>query len=216
MRNEDLIRYYDQRAQEYDTVYLKPEWQLGLGHIEMFLKMSFFNCEVFEVACGTGFWTEKISLTSKSVHAADANESVIQIARKRCAKRNNVKFEVSDFFSMDSFDLVDGVFGGFIWSHIDLVSLDSFLSKVHNMIKPGGKVIFLDTNYLKGHNRPITETDAAGNTYQKRDLLDGSTHLVLKNFPSAEDITLRLSNISTDLIVQDLKYFWMASYKVKP
>ena len=42
----------------------------------------------------------------------------------------------------------------------------------------------LDNKYVKGSSTPISRTDAHGNTYQTRPLKDGSTHEVLKNFPS--------------------------------
>ncbi len=42
----------------------------------------------------------------------------------------------------------------------------------------------LDNKYVTGSSTPISRTDAHGNTYQNRPLKDGSTHEVLKNFPS--------------------------------
>jgi hypothetical protein len=46
----------------------------------------------------------------------------------------------------------------------------------------------LDNRYVEGSSTPVTERDAEGNGYQSRKLADGSTHLVLKNFPTEAEL----------------------------
>ena len=46
----------------------------------------------------------------------------------------------------------------------------------------------LDNRYVEGSSTPVTERDADGNGYQLRKLADGSTHRVLKNFPTEAEL----------------------------
>ncbi|MES2780773.1 MAG: hypothetical protein V4651_12845 [Bacteroidota bacterium] len=56
--NTDLVSYYHQRAKEYEKLYAKPERQEDLKEIATVLQGIFINKNVFEISCGTGYWTE--------------------------------------------------------------------------------------------------------------------------------------------------------------
>lgn len=79
----NLTEYYAKRAAEYEAIYAKPERQADLEAVATFLKEIFNGKDVLEIACGTGFWTEKIARTARSVWATDINESVLEIARNK-------------------------------------------------------------------------------------------------------------------------------------
>ena len=51
-------------------------------------------------------------------------------------------------------------------------------------LRPGARVLLIDNSTVQCAEFPIVETDDHGNTYQQRPLRDGTTHRVLKNFPS--------------------------------
>ena len=155
--NEDIIKYYELRASEYEEVYAKPERQADQSLIE--------------IACGTGYWTERIAKTACAITATDINASVIEIAKKKDYHACIVEFMLLDIFEpiINSDQLAqDNLFGGFIWSHIKLSSLPLFLTQIHKLVKPGGKVVMVDNRYVPESNRPITHTDQEGNTYQTR------------------------------------------------
>jgi demethylmenaquinone methyltransferase/2-methoxy-6-polyprenyl-1,4-benzoquinol methylase len=107
----------------------------------------------------------------------------------------------------------DAVFCGFIWSHVLLQELDKFLFKAKSFLKPGGMIVFIDGNPVKGTShdlKHLTKTDDHGNTFQTRTLEDGSIHLVLKNFPSEDFLRQRLSKVAADISVTKLEYYWIA------
>jgi demethylmenaquinone methyltransferase/2-methoxy-6-polyprenyl-1,4-benzoquinol methylase len=54
-------------------------------------------------------------------------------------------------------------------------------------------------------------TDAAGNTYQRRALGDGTTWEVLKNFPTVEQIRTSLDPVSTTVTIDEVDHYWFAS-----
>jgi hypothetical protein len=64
---------------------------------------------------------------------------------------------------------------------------------------------------------PIARTDSGGNTYQLRTLADGSTHEVLKNFPTREELHAQLRDAGgIKIVIDELRYYWTASYVVGP
>ncbi|MCX6257148.1 MAG: methyltransferase domain-containing protein [Bacteroidia bacterium] len=212
--NTDLITYYKERANEYENIYLKPERQDDLKSATLILQNIFTNRSIFEIACGTGFWTEKIAQTSTSVFATDINKELIEIAQQKKYGKASVSFGIEDIYQLPVKTIYESLFGGFIWSHIKLQDIDKFLESVNNSIIPGGLIVFMDNNFVEGSNHPITGTDDAGNTFQKRKLEDGTTHLVIKNFPTEIFIKTKLNEIVSDLKFINLKFYWILTYKI--
>ena len=116
--NKDLIAYYHERASEYDKIYARPERQEALQEVNSFLEKLFDGKEVLEVACGTGYWTEKLSTKAKRVLATDINEAVLDIAKCRDYFNRNVEIKNMDIFRISEPRKYESLFGGFIWSHI--------------------------------------------------------------------------------------------------
>ena len=195
--NHDLTTYYNDRATEYDKVYKIPEEHEDLlMSTELFQKI-FTNKSVLEIACGTGYWTEQISKTANSIFATDINKAVIDIAKAR-QFNNNVTFQVVDMNSLSTNKKFDGLFGGFIWSHILLQDIDIFLLKLKDLINENGEIVFIDSKQVAGTNhdkKRITRIDQYGNTFQTRALENGTTYEVLKNFPTKQLLTDKLSKI---------------------
>ena len=212
--NQDLVSYYRDRAKEYEKVYLKPERQNDLQKATTIVQSLFCQKTVFEIACGTGYWTEKIAETAASIYATDINKSVIEIAESKLYK-NNVIFELADIYNFISYNKYERVFGGFIWSHILLQDLDKFIDKVKDLVASDGTIVFMDNNYVEGSNLVITKTDDQGNTYQTRKLGNDTSHLVLKNFPTKEFIFSKLKDTATDINYIDLTYFWIVSFRFR-
>ena len=212
--NQDLVSYYSDRAKEYEKVYLNPAEQGDLQKAERIFQDLFANKTVLEIACGTGYWTERIAETATSIFATDINESVIEIAKAR--QKENITFAVADMFDFTPDEKFNGVFGGFIWSHILHQDLDKFLEKVKSFLKPNGVIVFIDGNPVAGTNhdlKNITKTDEYGNTFQSRKLENGTSHLVLKNFPTEDFLFQKLSQIAVNVEFIKLEYYWIVSCK---
>jgi 2-polyprenyl-3-methyl-5-hydroxy-6-metoxy-1,4-benzoquinol methylase len=213
--NSDLVSYYKSRAAEYDKVYLKPERQNDLLLIEQVLQDTFRGKEVFEIACGTGYWTERIAKTANAILATDINDAVVEIAKSRSYTPASVGFRIADLFHLTETDAHESLFGGFIWSHIKLQDLDSFIEICNGLIEKNGTIVFLDNKYIEDSSLPIAEVDSFGNTYQARTLEDGTAHKVLKNFPTKEFIREILAGKASDVGFTDLEYYWLLTYRTK-
>jgi ubiquinone/menaquinone biosynthesis C-methylase UbiE len=142
----------------------------------------------------------------------DINDEVLAIAREKALDR--VRFERADAYALPAFSRsLDGGFLAFWWSHIPKVRLRSFLAGLHRAFAPGATIMFIDNVYVEGSSTPISRTDVEGNTYQIRKLDDGSTHEVLKNFPSEAELR---GPLRTDVKVEWLRYYWILTYRLTP
>ena len=185
--NTSLVAYYKERAAEYEKIYSKPERQPDLQQASHILQQAFIGKTVFEIACGTGYWTERIAKTATSILATDINAAVLEIAKSKVYAPATVTFELADIFQLPTYLPFESLFGGFIWSHIPLQQMNDFLDRVDSLVVPGGTVVFMDNNCVAGSSLPITHRDQYGNTYQTRQLQNGKTYEVLKNFPDPNE-----------------------------
>lgn len=214
--NTNLVAYYNQRAAEYEKIYTKPERQSDLQEAAQILQQLFHNKAIFEIACGTGYWTERLAKTAASILATDVNTAVLDIAKAKVYAPAAVQFETADLFQLPILpQKYESLFGGFIWSHIPVQQLSSFLKGLCQQVVPGGTIVFMDNRYVAGSNLPITHSDADGNTYQTRHLENGTTYEVLKNFPEEDFIVCLLQENAMEVQVIRLQYYWIAVCKNK-
>jgi 2-polyprenyl-3-methyl-5-hydroxy-6-metoxy-1,4-benzoquinol methylase len=212
--NKDLVTYYSERAQEYERVYQKPERQAELEQLSTRLQEIFAGKHVIEIACGTGYWTERIAKTANFVLATDINEAVLDIARAKTYPPDVVAFRQADIFNLTELATTyESLFGGFIWSHIGLQDLQQFITILNSHVVPGGTVVLTDNNYVEGSSSPITQQDEHGNTYQTRTLDNGSTHLVLKNFPTEAFLRELLQGQASAIEFISMQHYWLLRYK---
>ena len=206
--------YYAARASEYDSVYRKPERQADLRQIEAWLPDVLADRSVLEVACGTGYWTQFYAPRSKRVVAVDCAPETIAIARPRVPP-DTVAFVVGDAYDLAAMPgPLDAGFAGFWWSHVPRERIAAFLCAFHAALEPGATVVLLDNRFVAGSSSPISETDAAGNTYQTRTLSDGSTHRVLKNFPAEPELLSALAPFSRAVRYRQWRYYWAVEYEL--
>jgi len=89
------------------------------------------------------------------------------------------------------------------------------LSGLHAALQPGAKIVFFDNRFVLGSSTPISERDVEGNTYQFRQLEDGSTHRVLKNFPSRDELLASVMPHAEACEYREWDYFWALEYTLR-
>ena len=217
-KSDPLRAYYAARAAEYDRVYLKPERQADLRQIEAWLPARLVGRRVLEVACGTGYWTRFIAPAAAEMLALDAAPETLDIARQRVPPER-VSFSVGDAYALlDSIEpgsRFDAAFAGFWWSHAPRERLREFLQGLHACLEPGARVVFLDNRFVPGSSTPVSEEDAQGDTWQQRRLEDGSTHRVLKNFPTEAALREAVAGLATDVHVTTWAHYWALDYAIQ-
>ncbi len=210
-----LREYYARRAQEYERIYAKPERQAELRAIESWMPGPFAGRHVLEIACGTAWWTAHGARDAQSWLATDLNPQTLAIARAK-SMPTGVSFAELDAFTFAGLagQRFDAAFAGCWWSHVPLERLGGWLAQLHAQLAPGARVVFLDNTYVHGSSTAISRRDAAGNSYQRRTLDDGSVHEVLKNFPTREQAVSLLAASAHDIEWIDHRHYWLLSYRV--
>jgi demethylmenaquinone methyltransferase/2-methoxy-6-polyprenyl-1,4-benzoquinol methylase len=210
--HETLLGYYSARACEYDKVYLKPERQDDLRGIAQWLPTVFAGAAVMEIACGTGYWTQFLARTASHVLALDAAPETLAVAKAR-VPGGKVSFRVGDAYALPQTDRqFGGGFAGFWISHVPKSRVREFVVGLHAALQPGATVVFLDNLFVEGSSSPIRDQDEEGNTYQTRSLRDGTTHRVLKNFPSEDEMRRLLDGLCARFQYKCWRHYWAVEY----
>ena len=209
--------YYAQRAAYYERVYFKPERQQDLREMEGWLSDQFQGRDVFEVACGTGWWTPYGARDCRSWLATDLSPETLAVARAKRLPAGKVRFATVDAYALDGVTAqgpFDAAFTGCWWSHVPLQRLDGWLEQLHALLAPGSRVVMLDNRFVREQSTTLTRTDGAGNTYQNRTLDDGSVHEVLKNFPTPEEAIARLGPRAHAAAWHNWEHYWALAYQL--
>lgn len=209
----DLAAYYARRAAEYDAIYQKPERQADLRAMEAALPACFAGRRVLEVACGTGWWTAHGARDAKRWLATDLNEETLAVARSK-ALPACVELRTMDAFSFDGIgrEGFDAAFAGHWWSHLPRKVLPDWLELLHAHLEPGARVVMLDNRYVEGSSTPIARQDGEGNTWQRRKLADGSTHEVMKNFPTEAEAREAVGGRAQRVRWTEHTHYWVLDY----
>ena len=208
-----MREYYAARAPIYDEVYLRPERQADLDELRRRIPGWFAGRSVLEVACGTGWWTQFIACVAARMTATDAVAEPLAFARLRPGVRR-VSFVQADAFALpDSLGTFDAAFAGLWISHVPVERRREFLAGLQARLVPAACVVLVDNTEAQCERLPIVERDAAGNTYQRRTLPDGTTHRVLKNFPSEAELRSMVDGIGANAQYRRGAHFWAFRYE---
>ena len=210
----EQIRYYKLRAQEYEEVYQKPERLEDLVEIRQYLSRQFPKKHLLEIACGTGYWTQILSNSARSILATDINPEVLALAKQKDYPQAKVTFQIQDIHSLEPpVSPFQGLFGGFILSHLSRTKWGSFFASCLSQIEVGSEMLFLDNRYVDGSSTPISRTDQKGNTYQSRRLSSGEVFEVMKNFPAEEELNQLLIKDTTNWEWINWPHYWLLKCK---
>ncbi|HEY7040775.1 MAG TPA: class I SAM-dependent methyltransferase [Methylomirabilota bacterium] len=211
-----MITYYARRAAEYERVYGSPRWQDDLEQIRARIRAVFAGRRVFEVACGTGYWTRYAAQRALAVHATDVNDDTLALARaKTFAAR--VSFERRDaYLPATGPACFDGGLAALWLSHVDLARLDGFVRAFHSHLEPGAVVFMFDERVTgeRDQRTPASRTDAAGNRYEMRRLESGAQFEIVKNAFDRASLERAIGPSATGLVYRELRYFWTLDYAV--
>jgi SAM-dependent methyltransferase len=215
--DEELRRYYDQRATEYDDMYLRrdPVWQKDLESLADEMTKALIGRSVLEVACGTGFWTEIAAKTATRVVAVDASETMLELARKRKKRNPNVEYVHGDAYSLKEVTgKFDAGLANFWFSHVPKSRIEEFLSGFQSKLERPATVFMADNRYVRGIGGQLITKPGIEDTFKLREEVDGSKHEVLKNYYDRETLEQLFSSQASDLKIHEIQYFWSVQYMV--
>ena len=210
-----MQEYYAARAREYERIYAKPERQADLRKLEEMIPAFFTSRSLLEVACGTGYWTQHIARTARSVLATDLTKETLAVARSKGLPDSKVRFAIADAFKLPAErGPFDGAYAGFWWSHLRHSECRPFLESLRRCLAPGATVVLMDNLFVAGSSTPLSRTDQDGNTWQERKLSGGATHEVLKNFPTEGELRKQVAEFGANARYVALEYYWLLSFEI--
>jgi ubiquinone/menaquinone biosynthesis C-methylase UbiE len=213
-----MQHYYSQRAQEYERVYHRddPVRRQELADLERDMGAALQGRRVLEIACGTGYWTERAAGTAEHVTATDLTPETLDIASAKGLPASKVRFIQADAYALDRIPgSFDAGLANFWLSHVPGSRLHEFLTGFHRRLAPGAVVFMADNTYVQGIGGELFRKDGDEDTYKLRTLSDGSRHEVLKNYYSADELTALLTPYAEELQVRVAACFWSVRYRMR-
>lgn len=213
-----MQHYYSRRALEYESIYHRddPVRSKELADLEREMTNVLQGRRVLEVACGTGYWTERAAMTAEHVTACDLAPETLDIAMSKGLPSAKVRFLQADAYALDR---VPGTFdaglANFWLSHVPKARIGEFLTGLHVRLGSGAVVYMVDNCYVDGVGGELLHKDGEEDTYKLRTLADGSRHEVLKNYYNADELTALFTPYVADLHVQAETCFWSVRYRVR-
>ncbi len=209
--------YYAQRASKLEQVYQKPERQQDLREIQGKVIEVLKDQRVLEVACGTGYWTERFAAAARSVVATDYNQSMLDLAQEKIYPDGKVEFSLTDLYELPPAlpGQYSACFAGFFWSHVLRDEQPGLLAHLSKAAGKGSTLVLIDNNYVEGSSTVIARTDLEGNTYQLRKQEDGSRVEILKNFPTDSALRKKFGPFVRDIRIFRNTYYWMLTCVLK-
>ena len=216
---QEMMIYYQERAHEYDEWFYRQgrydrgseqneRWFAEAAEVVAALGTLNLSGDILELAPGTGIWTERLVRTAATVTAVDASAEMIEINRTKVANER-VTYLQADLFTWQPERLYDGIFFGFWLSHVPLERLDSFLESVAAMLRPGGKIFFVDSLPVDSSSAIDHVLPEPGNQVMVRKLNDGRAFQIVKNFYEPVDLTRRCRRAGLELTVSTTATYFL-------
>ena len=216
---EEQRAYYQARAPEYDAWFLRQgrydrgeahraQWEAEVERLEQALATFAPTGDVLELACGTGWWTERLSKYGASLTAVDASPEVLELNKKRLPSAR-IDYVQADLFSWRPERTFDTVFFSFWLSHVPPERLEGFWDTVRRCLNPGGRVFFIDSRYTSdatAKDHTLNSPEAHSVT---RRLDDGQTFEIVKVFYEPERLEAQLGALGWHAEVGQTETFFV-------
>ena len=219
---QEMRTYYRERAHEYDEWFLRQgrysqgaemdaRWFAEVNEAFAALDTLRLAGDVLELAPGTGIWTERLVRTATTITAVDASPEMIEINRAKVAS-DRVSYLQADLFSWHPERTYDGVLFGFWISHVPLERLDGFLHSVAAMLRPGGKVFFMDGRRTPDGNFAHNQPPAQDSQLTTRILNDGRTFEIVKNYYDPVDLADKCRQAGFAITIRETATYFLYGY----
>ncbi|MFT5114530.1 MAG: phospholipid N-methyltransferase, partial [Parasphingorhabdus sp.] len=140
-----MLEYYENRQSEYESIYSKPERQEDLAWLSDQLQKFTTDSNVFELACGTGYWTRRMVAYASSVHATDLSPQLVTAALASCIGGKSSGSTIDAFNLPENLESAyDCLVAGFLFSHILIEQRQSFLKGIVKAIGAGARLVLFD------------------------------------------------------------------------
>ena len=213
---EEMIRYYAQQARNYDRFHKQSFDEVDVQAIIKMLHDTFLDKRVYEVACGTGRWTQYVAQVAKEVYAIDLNEEMLELCREREYPSDAVTFARANAYSFNNTTIVkfNGGLVGFWLSHVDKKRMAEFLTGFHSWLSTGAIVIMFD-DIQTLDRQTASRIDQFGNRFEIRTLPNGERFEIIENFFTRDGLINLVQLFGTNLQYSEMGDKWIIRYAIK-
>lgn len=216
---DEQILYYKARANEYDEwffrqgrydhgIKLNTQWFAEVKEVRQAIDIFNPTGHILEIACGTGLWTEQLVQYANHVTALDAVPEMILINQSR-VNSPKVKYIQANIFDWKAEEQYDTVFFGFWLSHVPMEKFKSFWFLINSLLKPTGRVFFVDSSYDITSTAKDHSLEGSKATSVKRKLNDGREFRIVKIFHEAKSLTRLLKELGWQFEIYETQNYFI-------
>jgi len=214
-----MLRYYDDRAPEYEEAYTLGTGTASISDPEVFKSEAdaltgvvrrFGRGRLLDLACGTGFWLPHYAGECSRITLFDQSENMLAESRakvERLGIADRSVFLQGDFFEHDwDQQAFDCVLVGFFVSHLTEAQERLLFDALENLLAPSGRFLVLDSAWSDERARCNAKVER-----QQRRLNDGTAFEIYKRYLDPTDIARWEAEYG---VAMQLEYFGKAFYAV--
>jgi demethylmenaquinone methyltransferase/2-methoxy-6-polyprenyl-1,4-benzoquinol methylase len=191
-----MLRYYDERASEYEEAYVRGTGTASIPDPEVFRREAslltrmvehFARGRLVDLACGTGYWLPHYVAGCSSITLIDQAPRMLQECRKKIASLDALDRVtiVQDDVLEHSFRprAFDSALVGFLISHLTDEEERQLFERLKTILDADGRFLILDSAWSPERARFNRKTER-----QERRLNDGSRFEVYKRYIDRQDV----------------------------
>ena len=155
-KNADLFNHNDQ-ANNYDNDVMDESHPIRAGYRKALNWLGSLvpsGSSVLDLGSGTGNTILALPEDCR-VTAVDISDKMLDIAKSKLTSRNveYIKSDLLEFFNLQPVRRYDAIISSYAIHHLTDIEKESLFSLIHSMIKPGGRVVFVDLMYRNADQR---------------------------------------------------------------
>ena len=191
-----MLRYYDERASEYEEAYLLGTGTASIPDPSVFqtdarklgeIVERGIDGRVIDIACGTGFWLPRYAPRASTITLIDQSTNMLDECRKQVTALgidDRVSYIQGDVLEHEcAAHTFDAALVGFLISHLSGAEEDRIFGALRNLLGPTGRVLILDSAWTDERARVNRKVE-----HQRRTLNDGTPFIVYKRYFDRNDI----------------------------
>jgi ubiquinone/menaquinone biosynthesis C-methylase UbiE len=202
----DLFRYYEDRAPEYDDIYMGkgPD----IRHPEIYSKDvaaitticgRHGHGHLVDIGCGTGFWLPHYAHNCEEITLIDQSQRMLARCQARIAELDRpikVNYIKGDFFQLRFLtEAFDSALVAFLVSHLNEEQERIFFRKMKELLKPRAKILWIDGAWSEVRSQSREKEGV-----QLRKLKNGRDYRIFKRYFTDEDAVSSLNTYGMDVV----------------
>lgn len=187
----DQQDYYRARAADW-AQWIRHYMEPVESEFDQLLSGGPLRGDVLDMACGTGYWTERLSRVARSVTALDGSQEMLdRIGERGLANVDTIR---ADLFAWNPPTQWDGVFMAHWLAHVPEERLKAFWGVVDAAVLPGGQVVVIDVTEAEKRIEEDVRNDD-GLPLTRRRLKDGRKFDVVKKYWEPGELLAQLQEL---------------------